>query len=116
VLGDRPGQPLGQEARRSLQSLALRRQARADCYEIDRYGRPVCHVHVAGRNLNLAQIERGWGMLPERAEWVRDPASREAEAKARARKTGVWAKPDALHPATWRERCWGQGECSGAES
>jgi micrococcal nuclease len=116
VLRDRPGQPLGREARRSLQALALRKDARAECYEVDRFGRPVCHVFIAGRNINLEQIERGWGMLAERTEWVRDPASREAEARARARRAGVWASTDPLHPGAWREQCWNRGQCAGAES
>lgn len=116
VLPDRAGQPLGREARRSLQSLALRKEARAECYEIDRFGRPVCHVFVAGRNVNLEQIERGWGMLPERVDWVRDPASRDAETRARARGAGVWRTAKPLHPGAWRDRCWNRGECAGAES
>ncbi len=116
MLPDRPGQPLGRAARDSLASLAAGRQARAECYEIDRFGRPVCHVFVAGANVNLAQIERGWGMLSDRPDWVRDPASRTAEAQARSRGAGVWAAADPVHPGTWREQCWGRGECTGADS
>lgn len=116
VLADRPGQPRGRAARASLESLASGRQVRAECYEIDRFGRPVCHVFAGDVNVNLAQIERGWGMLPDRADWVRDPASRPAEAQARARGAGAWAVPAPVHPAVWRERCWGQGDCPGAES
>jgi len=115
VLPDRPGQPLGRAARESLAALARGRQARAECYEIDRFGRPVCHVFAAGVNVNLAQIEQGWGMLPDRADWVRDPASRAAEARARARGAGVWAAAAPVHPGVWRERCWGKGECAGPE-
>ena len=102
--------------RRSLQGLALGKSARAECYEIDRFGRLVCRVFVAGRNVNLEQIERGWGMLRERADRVRDPASSGAEARARARKVGVWSLTKPLHPGVWRERCWGHGECAGAQS
>ncbi len=116
VLPDRPGQPLGRAARDSLAALAATRPARADCYEIDRFGRPVCHVYANGVNVNLAQLERGWAMLAERAEWVRDPASRQAEAQARRRAAGVWANPAPMHPGRWRERCWAGGECAGAES
>jgi micrococcal nuclease len=116
VLPDRPGQPLGRAARSSLSAIAGRKQARAECYEIDRFGRPVCHVFIGKLNVNREQVERGWGMLSERAEWVRDPESRDAEARARARGAGVWQLRDPLHPARWRDRCWTHGQCAGAES
>lgn len=59
VLADRPGQQFGRAARESLESLARGRQARAECYEIDRFGRPVCHVFADGVDVNLEQIARG---------------------------------------------------------
>lgn len=116
LLADRPGQPQGRAAREALATLALGKPARAECYEIDRFGRPVCHVFVGAVNVNLAQIAQGWGMLQDRVDWVRDPASHPAQEEARARRAGVWSSPAPIHPATWREQCWGRGECPAAES
>jgi micrococcal nuclease len=111
---DQPGQPLGAAATDSLKELApVGSGARAECYEIDRYGRAVCHVFVGQTNTNLEQIRRGWGMLPSRPEWIRDPDSRTAQQQAEHARRGVWAEADPIHPADWRQQCWGEGTCPG---
>jgi len=112
----RPSQPGGKAAAASLRQLAgVGNIVSAECYEIDGYGRPVCHVFAGDLNLNLEQIQRGWGWLPERADWVRDPASRDAEARARAGRLGAWGLRGQVSPARWRKDCWQGGKCPGAE-
>lgn len=109
---DRPGQRFGQEATAALRGLApVGSPATAECYRADRYGKMVCHVYVNGVNLNLEQLRQGWAMTPERAIWVRDPASRIAQSEAKDAKRGVWQDAEPIHPDEWREDCWGEGRC-----
>ncbi|WP_141340083.1 thermonuclease family protein [Bradyrhizobium sp. USDA 3458] len=113
----RPGQPGGKSAKQSLEGLvAVGDKVAAECYEMDQYGRAVCHIFKAGLNLNLEQIKRGWGWLPSKAEWVRDPQSRPAEDAARKAKLGAWALQNQVPPAEWRKNCWIDGKCDGAEN
>jgi len=113
----RPGQRFGRAAESSLKSIApIGAQVRAECYERDQYQRSVCTVFVGSQNLNLEQIERGWGMLPDNPAWIRDPRSAQAEALARQARKGVWQIPDPQSPADWRYRCWQLRQCAGAEA
>lgn len=107
-----PGQIHAEAARDALNRRAPRKAAaRAECYTIDRYGRPICHVFVAATNLNLEQLRDGWAMLLSKRSWVRDPASDAAAASARSARRGVWAGAQPQPPEQWRARCWCQGEC-----
>jgi len=109
-----PGQAGGEAARAALSRRAPRKAAaRAECYTIDRYGRPVCHVFVGATNVNLEQLRDGWGMLLGRRAWVRDPASLAAEQDARRARRGIFAAQGAQTPEHWRSRCWCQAQCSG---
>lgn len=113
----RPGQPGGKSAKQALEALvAVGDKVTAECYEMDQYGRAVCHVFKAGVNLNLEQIKKGWGWLPSKAEWVRDPQSGPAEDAARKAKLGAWALQNQVSPAEWRKGCWIDGKCDGAEN
>jgi endonuclease YncB( thermonuclease family) len=113
----RPGQPGGRAARDSLlEMLKTGDSVRAECYEMDNYGRAVCHVFNGSTNLNLEQIRRGWGWLATKSEWVRDPASRQSESEARTIKLGAWGLPNQVHPNTWRHQCWREAkECNNPE-
>lgn len=112
----RPGQRFGRAAEASLKSMApVGAEARAECYERDQYNRSVCTVFVGSQNLNLEQIERGWGMLPDNPDWVRDPRSVSAQARAKQQRLGVWQSPNPQTPASWRYRCWQLHQCAGAE-
>ena len=108
-----PGQAGGDAARAALSQRAPRKAtARAECYTIDRYGRPVCHVFVATTNLNVEQLREGWGMLLSKRAWLRDPASVAAEQAAMQAHRGVWAGARPQSPERWRSRCWCQAKCS----
>lgn len=113
----RPGQTGGRAATESLQQLlAVGDEVRVECYEPDPYGRFACHVFKGALNLNLEQIKKGWGWLPTKAIWVRDPASKKAENDARAAKRGAWGLPNQITPNDWRRQCWDAGKCDGAEN
>lgn len=113
----RPGQPGGRAATEALQQLvSVGDEVRVECYEPDMYGRFACHVFKGTVNLNLEQIKRGWGWLPSKAIWVRDPESKKAEDEAKAAKRGAWGLADQLSPNDWRRQCWDAGNCDGAEN
>ena len=111
----RPGQRGGKEATLELRKMAKPGEAvRAECYELGTYGRPVCHVFKGPINLNLEMIRRGWGWLPSKAAWIRDPRSGPAQAGAKAARRGAWGLPGQIHPREWRVQCWREGKCAGA--
>lgn len=111
----RPGQPGGEEASDALKSiLSIDDDVRAECYESDRYGRLVCHIFKDGENVNLAMIENGWGWLPSRSAWVRDPQSSPAQDLARQAELGAWGIDGQISPEQWRRECWGNGNCAGS--
>jgi micrococcal nuclease len=113
----RPGQPGGKRAKAVLETLvSVGDTVTAECYEMDQYGRAVCHIFKGSTNLNLEQIKSGWGWLPSKAEWVRDPDSKPAEDGARAAKLGAWGLPNQVSPAEWRKSCWIDGKCDGQEN
>jgi endonuclease YncB( thermonuclease family) len=114
----RPGQPGGQSARKSLlEILSIGDAVRAECYEMDQYGRSVCHVFKQNTNVNLEQIRRGWGWLATKSAWIRDTKeSKAAAAEAQASSRGAWALPGQVHPDEWRKQCWGPAkQCPNAE-
>jgi micrococcal nuclease len=94
--------------------LAIGDEVTAECYELDDYGRSVCHLFKGRMNINLEMIRMGWGRLPERREWVRDEASSAAEQAARSAGLGAWGLAEQRSPAEWRQQCWRNGRCEGA--
>jgi len=52
-------QPFGQRSKQHLSQLVFGKQAKADCYKVDRYDRDVCTVYVDGKDVGLAQLEAG---------------------------------------------------------
>jgi endonuclease YncB( thermonuclease family) len=52
-------QPYGQRSKQHLSDLALGKEAKADCYNTDRYGPQVCAVFVDGKDVGLAQLDAG---------------------------------------------------------
>src|SRR5262245_9242443 len=53
------GQPFGERSKRNLSALAFQKTVEARCHKKDRYGREVCTVYLAGRDLGLEQIRTG---------------------------------------------------------
>lgn len=99
-------QPFGDRSRQSLAALAHRREGKAECHKVDRYGRLVCKVFVDGVDVGLEQIRRGMAWHFRRYESEQTVADRSAyaaaEVQARQRQIGLWRDPDPIAP--WDRR------------
>jgi endonuclease YncB( thermonuclease family) len=93
-------QDYGQSSKQSLSDLAYGKQARVEVADIDRYGRSVGTVWVAGQNINLEQVKRGmaWRYL----QYSHDPAYGVAEQTARENRIGLWQQPNPIPPWEFR--------------
>jgi endonuclease YncB( thermonuclease family) len=100
-------QPFGQRSKQHLAKLAFGKDAKADCYKIDRYDRDVCTVYVNGQDVGLAQLDAGlawWYRKYAHEQLPRDRIDYEAaEDRATADRVGLWqdAKPV---PWEWRHK------------
>jgi endonuclease YncB( thermonuclease family) len=113
----RPGQQGGKAATEALKKIiSIGDSVSAECYEIDIYGRIVCHIFKDDININLEMIKNGWGWLPQNKAWIRDPNSYKAEELAKQEKKGAWGLPGQVSPRQWRIDCWKNGKCSGSQS
>ena len=113
----REGQPGGRAATEALREiLSIGDKVSAQCYEVDRYGRAVCHIFKDATNVNLEMIKNGWGRLPGNDNWIRDPNSKPAAEVAEMSKIGAWALDGQISPAQWRTDCWKSNMCDGAEN
>jgi len=99
-------QPFGQAARRSLYAATYRKSVHAQCDKTDRYGRRVCRVRLADRDVALRQVERGFAWHLRQFEHEQPPEDRAryaaAERKARERRDGLWADDRSVPPWEWR--------------
>lgn len=95
-------QAYGAKAKLALSEMAFGKQAVVEVRDIDRYGRSVGWVTVAGKPINLALVQLGmawwYQKFAPRADDLRD-----AEAKARAAKLGLWADPEPQPPWLFRK-------------
>jgi endonuclease YncB( thermonuclease family) len=102
------GQAFGKVSRQHLSELAFAKQAKADCYKIDRYKRLVCTAYVDGKDVGLAQLDAGL------AWWYRKYANEQppqerleyemAETKAAVNRIGLWQDKNPIPPWEWRKR------------
>lgn len=97
----RPAQPYGKEALDFLTSYILHRRVRAYIYRRDQYDRVVATVFVRKlglkRDVGLEMLNRGLATVYEGkfgAEFGQaEQKYREAEARAKERKIGIWTEP-----------------------
>lgn len=100
---DRPGQPFGAVAKRTLMYKVMGRQVAAEIMESDQYQRSVAVISYSGRDINYEMIAEGmaWAYRPYltgtyAAEYLG------AERAARASHRGLWRDADPLPPWEFR--------------
>jgi endonuclease YncB( thermonuclease family) len=99
-------QAFGAKSKQSLSELLYGRTVTVTGSKTDRYGRTVGNVSVDGRDIGLAQIERGnaWFYRQYAGELGGDRARdyEQAERRARADRRGLWADRKPVEPWEWR--------------
>ena len=99
-------QPFGQRSKQHLSELTFGKEARADCYKIDRYDRDVCIVYVDGKDVGLAQLDAGlawWFRKYAHEQLPKDRVDYEAaEDRAAADRVGLWQDKNPVPPWEWR--------------
>jgi endonuclease YncB( thermonuclease family) len=101
-------QPFGQCSKQHLAELVFAKDAKADCYKVDRYGRDVCTVHVGGKDVGLAQLDAGLAWWFRKYGHEQPPKDRidyeAAEDRAAADGVGLWQDKNPMPPWEWRSR------------
>ncbi len=95
-------QAYGARAKVALSELTYGKQVSVEVRDIDRYGRSVSWVTVAGQPVNLALVKQGMAWWYQKFAPHADDL-RDAQAKARAAKLGLWADPDPQPPWEFRK-------------
>src|SRR5262245_53932992 len=93
------GQAFGERSGQNLADITHGKDARLECYKIDRFGREVCKVWVQALSVGLAWWFRRYSN--EQSPEERGRYSSEEE-EARSRKRGLWADDRRVPPWEWR--------------
>lgn len=98
------GQAWSQNSKTLLRDLLKTGSVRVEVRDTDRYGRAVGRVYAGLTDVDLRMVEAG-GAWAYR-QYLREPAFRDAEIRARANKRGLWSLPSAqtVPPWTYRDR------------
>ena len=99
-------QAFGNVSKESLAEQVAGQSVAVEWEKVDRYGRKVGKVLLAGLDSNLVQIKRGLAWHYKQYEREQSPADRqsyaEAEVEARAAKLGLWRDAAPLPPWHFR--------------
>lgn len=102
------GQAFGNVSKESLAEQVAGRSVAVEWDKVDRYGRKVGKVLLAGMDSNLVQIKRGLAWHYKQYEREQSPADRqsyaEAEVEARAAKLGLWRDAEPTPPWEFRRK------------
>ena len=101
---DKPGQPFGEAAKRTLRSKIMGRRVSAEIIEVDQYQRIVAVVRCDGRDINREMVAEG--MAWAYRHYLQGPYASEyigAEARARSRRDGLWHDLNPQPPWEFRQ-------------
>lgn len=94
------GQSFGNNAKQALSELVFGKTVRLVVSTTDDYGRQIAQVYAGDVWVNLAMVEKG--MAWQYTLYSRDPGLRQAEARARAERAGLWKDRDPTPPWDFR--------------
>lgn len=107
-------QAFGKVSRQNLAQLVFKKQVTIEFEKLDRYRREVGKILVAGRDINLQQIEAGLAWHYKKYQSEQPPADRPtysaAESSAATERRGLWRDPSPTPP--WEFRKSKRGENS----
>lgn len=111
---DKPGQPYGDVARRTLMYKIMGRQVVAEIVDIDQYKRAVAVIRYSGRDINREMVADG--MAWAYRQYLQGSYESEyinSENRARSRRTGLWRESNPQPPWDFRKGHQGRGRHSG---
>jgi endonuclease YncB( thermonuclease family) len=99
-------QAFGQRSKQHLSDLVFGRQVELHTHGLDRYGRTLAVIFVNGIDANLNQVRSGlaWCYTRYLSEASSDiqASYRQAEAKGKGERRGLWSDPDPIEPSLYR--------------
>ncbi|MBI2355505.1 MAG: thermonuclease family protein [Deltaproteobacteria bacterium] len=101
---DKPGQPFGEVAKRTLMYKVMGRRVTAEVVDSDQYHRAVAVIRHAGRDINREMVAEG--MAWAYRQYLHGPYASEyigAEEGARARHKGLWRDANPQPPWEFRQ-------------
>lgn len=100
---DRPGQPFGSAAKRTLMYKLMGRTVSAEIMDVDQYQRAVAVIRQAGRDINREMVMEGmaWAYRPY-LQGAYASQYLDAEESARRRHKGLWSDRNPLPPWEFR--------------
>jgi len=104
AIADRPGQPFGAVARRTLMYKVMGRPVSVEEVEIDQYQRVVAVIRYDGRDINREMVSEG--MAWAYRQYLQGPYAAEyvgAEELARSRHKGLWRDANPRPPWEFRQ-------------
>ena len=99
-------QPFGQHSKQHLSDLAFGRNAKADCYKVDRYDRDVCTVYVNGRDVGLAQLNAGLAWWFRKYAHEQLPETESTTSRRRIEAAGSSRQRPQAHSRPGAQECW----------
>ena len=97
-------QDFGQNAQQSLSELVMNKDIKVEKETIDKYGRTVGTLFVAGLDANREQVKRGMAWVYR--QYMHDQTLLQAEDNAKRTKLGLWTGQNPVAP--WDFRHGGQ--------
>lgn len=100
---DKPGQPYGDIARRTLMYKIMGRRVMAEIVDIDQYKRAVAVIRYEGRNINREMVSEGhaWAYR-QYLQGAYESEYVNAENLARSRRNGLWRGANPQPPWEFR--------------
>jgi micrococcal nuclease len=101
---DKPGQPFGDAAKRTLRSKILGKRVSAEIVDVDQYQRAVAVIRYAGRDINREMVAEGLAWAYR--QYLQGPYTSEylsAESSARSGRYGLWRDANPQPPWEFRK-------------
>ena len=99
-------QDFGAQSKKSLSNMIFDKDVTAMCDKTDQYGRQVCKIVFADKDINLEQVKAGMAWHYKDYEREQSPADREiyahAEDEARKARRGLWSDANPIEPSEFR--------------
>lgn len=104
----KPAQPRSAQAAAELSSLVKGKVIKFTCYDVDRFDRPVCDLHMGNTTANRLLASKGlaWANRAAGKRYLKDIGVADAERQAQHQKAGLWKDPSPIPPWEWRRTVW----------